>query len=74
MGNPRLFLLERITDVTGVSGTGTVASGIWWPDDNVVALRWHSDWPTSVVFHDRGIESVEHVHGHGGSTKIVWLS
>jgi hypothetical protein len=35
-------------------------------------LRWLSAWPTSVVFHDRGIEAVEAVHGHGGATRIVW--
>lgn len=70
---PRLFLLRREEDVTGVSGTGDVASGIWWPDEDVVALRWHSEWPTSVVFHERGMESVEAIHGHNGRTLIVFL-
>jgi len=72
-GRPtRRFELHRITDITGVSGTGVVADGVVFPD-GVVALRWRSDWPTSVVFHDRGIESVQAVHGHGGATRIVWL-
>ena len=71
-GLPAPFLLERIEDVTGVSGTGAVAEGVRF-QDGTVALRWTSAWPTSVVFHDRGIESVRAVHGHGGKTRIVWL-
>lgn len=71
-GTPQAFLLDRREDVTGVSGTGPVAEGVRF-SDGTVALRWTSDWPTSVVFHDRGVESVEAVHGHDGRTKIVWL-
>ena len=67
----RMFTLVRDEDVTGVSGTGVVAEGIEF-SGGVVALRWLSDWPTSVVFHERGMESVEAVHGHGGKTRIVW--
>lgn len=67
----RTFVLERDVDVSGVSGEGVVAEGIEF-SDGTVALRWTSDWPTSVVFHDRGMESVEAIHGHGGATRIVW--
>ncbi len=69
----RRFELHRDTDVTGVSGAGIVAEGIQWVETDVVALRWTSLWPTSVVFHERGLASVEAVHGHGGATRIVWL-
>lgn len=72
MTSHRRFVLQRHTDVSGVSGTGTVAWGVEFPD-GVVALRWISDWPTSVVFHDRGMAGIEAVHGHGGNTEIVWL-
>jgi hypothetical protein len=65
----RLFTLERDEDVTGVSGSGTVAEGVVF-SDGTVALRWLSEWPTSVVFHDRGLEAVDAVHGHGGKTRI----
>ena len=68
---PRAFVLVREEDLTGISGEGIVAGGVEFPDGTVV-LRWYSDWPTSVVFHERGIESVEAVHGHGGKTKVVW--
>ena len=70
----RPFELHRDIDETGVSGTGVIAEGIEFADGSV-ALRWLSDWPTSVVFHDRGIRSVEAVHGHGGKTRIVfWVT
>lgn len=72
-GAPRPFALRRVVDETGVSGTGIVATGCEF-DDGVVAMRWRSEWPTSVVFHDRGMEAVEAVHGHGGKTEVVWLS
>jgi hypothetical protein len=69
---PKRFVLDREQDHTGVSGTGIVAEGILF-SNGVVALNWISEFPTSVVFHHRGIESVEAVHGHGGATKIRWL-
>ena len=66
---PRLFTLERDRDVTGVSGTGTVADGVVWPD-GTVSLRWRGPRP-SVVFWG-SLEDAEVIHGHGGSTRIVW--
>lgn len=69
----RRFELHRDEDVSGVSGTGVVAEGVAFSDGGPVALRWTSEWPTSVVFHDRGVESLEAVHGHNGRTRIVWL-
>lgn len=68
----RRFELHRDDDLTGVSGTGVVAEGIEF-SDGVVCLHWISAWPSSVVHYDRGMESVEHVHGHAGSTRIVWI-
>jgi hypothetical protein len=68
----RRFVLRRDEDLTGVSGTGIVAQGVAF-DDGPVAMRWVGEWPTSVVFHDRGIESVERIHGHEGRTRIEWV-
>jgi hypothetical protein len=65
-------VLVRSEDVTGVSGTGVVAEGVLF-SNGVVALQWTSEFPTSVVFHQRGMESVEAVHGHGGKTTIEWV-
>lgn len=67
------FILMRTTDVSGVSGTGIVADGVAFPD-GTVALRWRGGNPTSVVFHDNGVASVEAIHGHGGATRLVWLA
>jgi len=69
--DPCPFLLVRDEDVTGVSGTGVVAQGVEFHDGTVV-LRWLGPNPTTVV-HER-IESVQAVHGHGGKTRIVWVS
>jgi len=66
---PRLFYLDRKVDVSRVSGTGRVAEGVEFTDGTVV-MRWLSDTPTTVMF-----ETVDHVvaiHGHGGSTELVW--
>lgn len=68
----RRFELHRDVDETGVSGTGVVAEGIEF-SDGVVCLHWQSQWPSSVVHYERGMESVEHVHGHNGQTRIVVL-
>ncbi len=72
MNDPRRFVLDRIEDPTGVSGTGVVAWGCAFPDGTAV-LRWNTEWPSSVVHYDRGMESIEAVHGHGGKTAIRWL-
>jgi hypothetical protein len=66
----RTFELYRDTDPTGISGTGVVAEGVEFSDGSVV-LRTLGDWPTNVVFHERGMESVEALHGHGVRTRIV---
>lgn len=68
----RRFVLLRDEDVTGISGTGIVAEGVIFRD-GVGCLRWLTEWPSSVVHYDRGAESIEAVHGHGGKTRIVWL-
>lgn len=66
----RTFHLARDKDATGVSGTGIVAEGVEF-SDGTVALRWLGGNPTSVVFHDNGMASVEAIHGHSGATRIV---
>lgn len=68
----RRFVLHRDEDITGVSGTGVVAEGVEFTD-GVVVIRWRGDWPTSTVHHDRGMAAVQHIHGHGGATRVVWV-
>lgn len=66
----RRFVLRRSEDVSGVSGTGDVADGVEFPDGKAV-VRWRSTAGSTVVWDD--ISHAEHVHGHGGLTKIVYL-
>ncbi|NEB92461.1 hypothetical protein [Streptomyces bauhiniae] len=69
MSDARLFTLERDIDVSGVSGTGTVADGVVWPD-GTVSIRWRGERPSTVVW--ESLSHAEHVHGHRGSTRFVW--
>jgi hypothetical protein len=66
----RRFWLHRHIDVSGVSGTGVIAEGVQFTDGSV-ALRWPSATPCTAVFD--GVDQVQAVHGHSGSTQIRWL-
>lgn len=66
------FHLQRDEDVSGVSGTGVIAEGVLFSDGTAV-LRWLGGFPTSVVWHDHGMESIVAVHGHQGRSYVVWL-
>jgi len=72
----RLFELHRSVDPTGISGIGVVAQGCEF-DDATVVVRWlpHPTAglePTTVVHPSIG--NVIALHGHGGGTRIVWLT
>lgn len=68
---PRPFALVRHQDVSGVSGTGVIATGAMFPDTGAVALHWpepnHSIavWPS--------LDALLDVHGHQGRTTLRWL-
>jgi len=66
----RRFVLDRHEDMTGVSGTGTVAWGVVFPDGSV-AMRWNTEWTSTAVY--ESMEHVENIHLHHGATTIVWL-
>ena len=65
----RQFTLNRKVDASGVSGTGIVAEGVVLTNGKVV-LSWLTKH-TSTAFYD-DIATLEAIHGHGGSTEIVW--
>lgn len=65
----RTFEFHRDADVSGVSGTGTVADGIVF-DDGHVALRWRGERRSTVTW--SSIEDAVAVHGHDGKTRLVW--
>lgn len=69
MRKARRLHLERDEDVSGVSGTGTVAFGCQFPDGTVV-LRWDTQVSSTVFYENVG--DLETIVGHGGRTRIVW--
>jgi hypothetical protein len=57
-----------------VSGTGTVASGVVWPDGHV-ALRWMADHGEAVSSTSiwSSVADMVKVHGHGGASEVIYL-
>jgi len=68
---PRSFLLVRQRDVSGVSGTGTVAEGVEWTDGSA-SLRWRGEH-AATTFWESGIRAVLAVHGHQGATEVLYV-
>lgn len=66
----RRFVLQREKDVTGVSGTGTVADGVCFPDGSAV-IKWRGAQSSTVLWHN--MDDAIAVHGHGGLTAFVWI-
>ena len=70
---PRRFILQRIADATGVSGTGRVMDGVVFGDGKVVT-RWRTEAASCGVYDDIADFAKIHMIGHGeGSNKIVWV-
>jgi hypothetical protein len=65
----RRFHLQRNEDATGISGTGRVAEGVVF-STGWVALTWLTE-VNSLVFYP-SMANVQHIHGHGGLTQIVF--
>jgi hypothetical protein len=65
----RMFQLLRDEDPSGVSGVGRVAVGVVFPSGKVV-LEWLGSQNTLGIYDD--LRRVEHIHGHGGKTRIVF--
>lgn len=73
LGEPtaaRRFVLDRMSDPSGVSGLGIVAEGVEFTDLSV-AVRWLGEFPSTAVW--ASIEAVLVVHGHNGLTKVRWV-
>jgi hypothetical protein len=67
----RAFHLLRDEDPSGVSGVGRVAVGVVFPSGKVV-LEWLGSQNTLGIYDD--LRRVEHIHGHGGKTRIVFTT
>lgn len=66
----RRFQLRRDEDESGVSGTGLVAEGVEFSTGKC-ALSWLTEFSCVSVYEN--IKALEHIHGHGGKTVVVWL-
>lgn len=67
----RLFYLQRKVDASGVSGTGIVAEGVEFTS-GMVALTWLGVHRCINIY--ESIKTVEELHGHDGSTVIVFIN
>jgi hypothetical protein len=65
----RRFHFLRITDASGVSGTGVVAEGIEFTNGTVV-VSWLTKHRSLAIYDN--IKEAELVHGHNGATKLVF--
>lgn len=61
--------LVRNLDVSGVSGTGTVAQIVQLANGKFV-LAWVGDHPSTTIWDD--LDGILAVHGHDGATVIRW--
>ena len=66
----RRFVLHRIEDETGVSGTGDVAEGVLFTD-GTAAMRWTAQPCSTVIYNS--VSDLVAIHGHGGKTVIRWV-
>lgn len=63
------FHFERAKDISGISGCGKVACGVMF-DDGQIALHWVGEHSSINIY--RSIDDLLYVHGHNGTTKLIW--
>lgn len=66
----KLFYLERLEDISGVSGVGEVAEGVQFHDGQVV-VSWFGQHHSVEVW--PSVEDMIAVHGHSGKTIVRWV-
>jgi len=66
-----LYALNRLHDVSGVSGEGDDKATVVEFESGLVAMHWNSDTPTVEVLTD--IRHVMKLHGHGGASVLTIL-
>ncbi len=65
----RRFRINRITDISGTSGTGIIAEGCLFSSGKV-AISWLGKYH-SMVWWD-SIEEAQFINCHGGASVIEW--
>jgi hypothetical protein len=66
----RRFVLDRMSDVSGISGIGCVAEGIVFSDGTVV-IRWTAALTSTAIYDS--MDDLVAIHGHEGSTVVRWI-
>jgi len=67
----RIFRLLRDEDKSGISGIGFVAVGVVFPSGKVV-VEWLGPHSTFGIYNN--LTDVERIHGHGGKTRVVFVT
>ncbi len=67
----RLFNLRRSEDVSGISGTGTIAEGVEFTDGTCV-IKWLTHTSSINIFPN--VKELMLVHGHEGKTVIEYAN
>lgn len=66
----KLFVIKRIEDNTGLSGTGIVADGVEF-DDGQVVLKWRGEISTIVIH--KNLENVKKLSCSHSKSEIVFM-
>lgn len=66
----RRFYLNRMVDISGVSGTDIIAEGVEFTDGRCCLRFFTSGGSTSLY---DTIDQLMRIHGHGGHTKLKWM-
>ena len=66
----RRFILRRLVDDSGISGTGPVAEGVEF-EDGQYSLSWNSRFHTVEI--GPNVKTLLALHGHGGHSMIEWI-
>ena len=66
----RRFFLVRMTDATGVSGTGVIAEGTVF-SDGLSVIHWLREPYTIGIY--QSLNDVLAVHGHEGGTQLFYF-
>ena len=70
LSKTKRFYLERKEDIYGISGVGTIAVGVQFPNGKA-AMQWQTAIKSIVIYDN--VEDLIKVHGHDGKTVLKWL-
>ena len=72
MQQPARFYMNRLSDVTGVSGTGRVVNGVIMPSGKVV-LEWKSPHQTIGIYDNFKQFLTIHVESHPDANEVIFI-